>query len=729
MNDERKVVALKLIDERIRLIPEYDHLSGGRCIAISLTDTASATGAYVLVRLLRSLGCSLPIELWVPDVVEFHSIITETFADFGVRWHPVSDWGSLNTDARRLYAIIHSRYREVLLLDHAVIPLKNPEYIFDEITFLMTGALFWSGIWSWACELLDILDMPKDCSAKPISNILLIDKAQVWEPLYLAFELLGTHLHKPLVATGADACLASWNRFGQLFATSPRACQVLEARVGRRMRKATCHCDIKGDWLFQERSEIPWRLHGYNPSIMGGILKGKCREYLTDLRGKWFRVFDPSNLHSDLAPKGSRWASRFTADIWWLNIRSFKRVVDPSDYEGQMRDDGERGSLMGSYNNEIIFHDDGTLGESCPPEFACWQIRGNSCTPKLQFLSDIGSVLLELTPGVTVWKGERMERDSINVYNLSKVSSVFPGAREGKPCMSRNGVTYRRQYTEPLYVFNSSTSLADHIISCYSCGGATVLGRQVTFVTPFSEWLARVEQPGLVIAKEFPAGSPFEKVTEAPIDLNTAPEECLRYAISKARWFAARLDEELVPVRPERFCREVRGEKLDFQQFITIAPCSRLVHLAWLPVHWSRLIYLLRRKGFDILAIGAPDQEEYLADICAGSGAFWTVSDSPEWISNVLLSALLFVGSDLDLAQFAGLLQIPTVFVQATQEVRYFWECTDVVGVTPQTDCALCRTRSTLGYAAECSNNCSALHTISPEIVLKKIEELLKVAV
>ena len=41
------------------------------------------------------------------------------------------------------YAIIHSRFAEVLLLDADNVPIGDPSFLFDEPAYQKTGAIFW----------------------------------------------------------------------------------------------------------------------------------------------------------------------------------------------------------------------------------------------------------------------------------------------------------------------------------------------------------------------------------------------------------------------------------------------------------------------------------------------------------------------------------------------------------------------------------------------------------
>ncbi|CAH0478671.1 unnamed protein product [Peronospora belbahrii] len=79
-------------------------------------------GAYVSVRLLRTLGCTLPIEVWYKP------------SEMSVE-HPL------------LQLMVTDAFDNVLLLDADNFAVRDPKYLFDTQEFLETGAIFWPDFW------------------------------------------------------------------------------------------------------------------------------------------------------------------------------------------------------------------------------------------------------------------------------------------------------------------------------------------------------------------------------------------------------------------------------------------------------------------------------------------------------------------------------------------------------------------------------------------------------
>src|SRR5688572_20721284 len=133
----------------IRTIPEYPDRFHGRGIVICGGGIRYFTNAWVCIRMLRRLGCRLPIELWHLGRGEFSVEMETLLLPMGVRCvdaqkvrkkFPVRMLGGWQL---KPYAILQSAFREVLLLDADNLAVVNPEFLFETPEFKETGALFW----------------------------------------------------------------------------------------------------------------------------------------------------------------------------------------------------------------------------------------------------------------------------------------------------------------------------------------------------------------------------------------------------------------------------------------------------------------------------------------------------------------------------------------------------------------------------------------------------------
>ncbi|GAB9471928.1 hypothetical protein Gpo141_00009124 [Globisporangium polare] len=128
-------------------------------------------GVYAVIRLLRHLGCALPVEVWI-DPLEMHakhSILLELVKHHGVFLRTIEDPSATKFHAKP-YTIYHSRFESVLFLDSDNLPARDPTYLFGTPEFQKFGAIFWPDFWRPSLDtvfnvqeqsaLWQLLDMP-----------------------------------------------------------------------------------------------------------------------------------------------------------------------------------------------------------------------------------------------------------------------------------------------------------------------------------------------------------------------------------------------------------------------------------------------------------------------------------------------------------------------------------------------------------------------------------------
>jgi hypothetical protein len=122
----------------------------GRGIVICAGGARLFTCAWVLIRMLQDeLGCTLPIEVWHFGDGEMGAPMRALLAERGIALidveavrsdHPVRRLGGWEL---KPYAVLHTGFEEVLLLDADNVPVTDPTFLFDIPEYLETGALFW----------------------------------------------------------------------------------------------------------------------------------------------------------------------------------------------------------------------------------------------------------------------------------------------------------------------------------------------------------------------------------------------------------------------------------------------------------------------------------------------------------------------------------------------------------------------------------------------------------
>ena len=125
-------------------MPEYTVDKG---VVMVMDDTMALSGSLLIITLRKQL-CGLPIIVYYTgdDLSAHNRAFMEQIS--GVRCIELSQ--HLNIPLKllrgaqaRVYAMIFSPFKQVLLLEPDILLLKNPEYLFQDPNYQRTGALFW----------------------------------------------------------------------------------------------------------------------------------------------------------------------------------------------------------------------------------------------------------------------------------------------------------------------------------------------------------------------------------------------------------------------------------------------------------------------------------------------------------------------------------------------------------------------------------------------------------
>jgi hypothetical protein len=181
----------------------------------------------------------------------------------------------------KAYALVHSRFREVLLLDADNAPVCNPEFLFETRQFKSTGAIFWPdfarprtrearAVWR-SCGLRRP-DEPEFESGQ-----IVVDKSRCWRPLRLALwfnensDFYYRHIHGD-----KETFHLAFRKLKQPYA--------LVSVPIHQLKGTMCQYDFTGRRIFQHRNSDKWKLDGANETVPGFLFERECREYLGRLR-------------------------------------------------------------------------------------------------------------------------------------------------------------------------------------------------------------------------------------------------------------------------------------------------------------------------------------------------------------------------------------------------------------------------------------------------------------
>lgn len=269
----------------------------GSGIVICAGGRTYFTCAWVLVNLLRRLGCRLPIEVWYRTRHEMndemHSLLERTE---GVRCMNAAEHGPacrLDGWEVKPYAIIHSSFEDVLFLDCDNVPTRDPGAMFDEEAYRRHGAVFWPDRWmgegdpdhlrTLLPQAWEACDVERRDEPEFESGQLLVNKRRCWRALQLTM-FLNEHssfFYRWLLGD-KDTFHMAWRRIGQSYAMP-----MIRPRQDSGDGPVLYQHDFQGRCLFQHRNQDKWDYDGGNIRIPGFVHEELCFELLDRLRRHW----------------------------------------------------------------------------------------------------------------------------------------------------------------------------------------------------------------------------------------------------------------------------------------------------------------------------------------------------------------------------------------------------------------------------------------------------------
>jgi len=297
----------------------------GRGIVICAGGERLFTCAWVLIGILRRVvGCKLPIQVWhlgpeeigppmqalleglAVEVVDAHAVALR---------HPVRSLGGWEM---KPYAIIHSRFREVILIDADNVPVIDPATLFDWPEYAATGALFWPDVVRLKADnpIWKLCGVAYRSTATIESGQVVVDKQRCWHALLLTL-FMNEHsdFYYRHLAGDKDTFFIAWLRLGQPFAMTPHRPAHLSETFYQK--------DFQGRTVFQHRNNAKWSYSGQNPRVPGFQYEEICLALLEELRGLWNgRVFLP--------PPASAEAQRSEAALQRVRWFDMQRIGDRS---------------------------------------------------------------------------------------------------------------------------------------------------------------------------------------------------------------------------------------------------------------------------------------------------------------------------------------------------------------------------------------------------------------
>jgi len=182
------------------------------------------------------------------------------------------------------YAILHSPFREVLLLDADNVPVVDPEFLFDTREFQANGAIFWPdydypknekvlAIWR-SCGLR----VPPEREFE--TGQILVDKERCWKALCLCMWFNeNSDFYYQYLHGDKETFHLAFRKLGKSYSLVQQPIHSLEGVM--------CQHDFQGRRIFQHRNGDKWDPFLLNKRIEDFWFEEECRDYVTQLRRLW----------------------------------------------------------------------------------------------------------------------------------------------------------------------------------------------------------------------------------------------------------------------------------------------------------------------------------------------------------------------------------------------------------------------------------------------------------
>jgi hypothetical protein len=345
-------------------LPETARDWQGRGIVICAGGVRYFLCAWVCINMLRKQGCTLPVELWYLNDAEMNDAMRTLIEALGVTCINAEEVRKLypsrilNGWEIKAFALLHTGFREVLLLDADNVPIVDPAFLFETKQFEDTGAIFWPDFGRlapsrsiWGLTGVTYRDEPEFESGQ-----IVLDKARCFRPLSLAMwfneysDFWYRHIHGD-----KETFHMAWRRLDAPYSMPERDIHALESTM--------CQHDFDGRRVFQHRNLAKWSLRG-NPRIYGFSQELECLGFIDQLLAHWTKIAPVSRYSSDDRSPDELQAARELIDRRWI----YERV--------------------GYDHRQIRFQADGTIGEGAERHEVFWDIVQEDGVWSLKIQSD-----------------------------------------------------------------------------------------------------------------------------------------------------------------------------------------------------------------------------------------------------------------------------------------------------------------------------------------------------
>jgi hypothetical protein len=291
----------QLQDSAIASTPQYP---AGRFAGAGIVMLAGGprhyTNAWVCLTMLRRvLGCRLPIQVWYLGPHEMSPRMLSLLERFEVecvdaseveRQHPRLAVGAWEC---KPYAILHSRFKDVILIDADNVPLIDPANLLSSPEYRATGALFWPDLHNLGREhpIWEICRVPYRDEPRFESGQVVLDKERSWKALHLTLHLNEhSDFYYRYIRGDPETFHLAWRMLSQPFSMPPTRPTWVVGLINpgdANFADVLQQHDFDGRIISQHRTGAKWTAWGENFRVPDFEHEAICLEALEELRQLW----------------------------------------------------------------------------------------------------------------------------------------------------------------------------------------------------------------------------------------------------------------------------------------------------------------------------------------------------------------------------------------------------------------------------------------------------------
>jgi hypothetical protein len=287
-------------DARAATPPYHTNRFQGAGIVIVAGGPRHYTNAWVCLTMLRRvLGCHLPIQVWYLSPHEMSPRMIELLQRFDVecvnaqevqRRHPMRIAGGWEC---KPYALVHSPFKEVILLDADNVPLIDPATLLSWPEYRATGAVFWPDLGSLGREreIWEICRVAYRDEPEVESGQIVVDKERCWNALWLTLHLNDhSDYYYRHVNGDKETFHMAWRMLDQPYSMPPTRPVWITGLVSPgdpNFADVLLQHDFAGQPIFHHRTGAGWSAWGKNLRVPGFEHEVVCLDALRELRELW----------------------------------------------------------------------------------------------------------------------------------------------------------------------------------------------------------------------------------------------------------------------------------------------------------------------------------------------------------------------------------------------------------------------------------------------------------